>query len=123
MPDIKSFFGNFKERWSTKKSRNLRVLSLIFGLIIAFILFYVFCTQPGMLIRQSFEKTFIGTTQIREIEIYSSGELIHEFTGHYGIEQYQGYLVIINYDTHERTDIYGQTAVVINTLPEENITE
>lgn len=123
MPDIKSFLGNFKERWSTKKSRNLRIVSLIFGLFIAFILFYVFCTKPGMLIRQSFEKTFIGTAQIREIEIYSSGELIHEFTGHYGIEQYQGYLVIINYDTQERTDIYGQTAVVINTLSEENITE
>lgn len=123
MPDIKSFLGNFKERWSSKKSRNLRIISLIFGLFIAFILFYVFCTKPGMLIRQSFEKTFVGTTQTREIEIYSSGELIHEFTGHYGIEQYQGYLVIINYDTQERTDIYGQTAVVINTLPEENITE
>lgn len=117
MPNLKEKMNNFKERWSTKKTRNLRIISLFFGLLIVFILIYVFFTQPGMLIRQSFTKAFVGATHERQIEVYSGGDKIYSYVGHYGVEQYQGYLVIINYDTDERTDIYGDTAVVINTLP------
>lgn len=114
---IKNLIERTKNNWKDKRTRRIRIISLLIGLVIAFILIYVFFTQPGSLIRDSFAKSFNGITEIRNVQVYSGPNLIREYTGHYGIEQYHGYLVIMNYDTGERTDIYGSTAIIINNAP------
>lgn len=118
---FKNFLENTKNKWSNKDSRKIRVISLLLGLVIVFVFIYVFLTQPGSLIRDSFAKAFNGITEIRHVQVYSGPNVIREYVGRYGIEQYQGYLVIMNYDTGERTDIYGSTAVIINSAPLEEV--
>lgn len=114
---FKNFLENTKNKWSNKDSRKIRIISLLIGLVVISCFIYVFLTQPGSLIRDSFAKTFNGITEIRHVQVYSGPKVIREYVGRYGIEQYHGYLVIMNYDTGERIDIYGSTAVIINSAP------
>lgn len=96
------------------KLKNKKIIFYVAGFFISLCLVYVFLAQPGILVRESFQRAFIGTHEVRTIQIYSGGELISTYSGKYNVEQYQGYIVIINYDTGERIDIYGDTAIVIN---------
>lgn len=40
--------------------------------------------------------------------------------GNYSIEKYKGYIVIIDLDTHKRTDVYGASVIVNDPCPENN---
>lgn len=59
--------------------------------------------------------------EIRTVEVCSGGTLIDEYKGYYRIEQYKGYIVLINETTGERADIYGASVVVNN--PEKSLQE
>lgn len=96
------------------KFKNKKFIFYIAGCFISIFLVYMFLAQPGLLVRESFQRAFVGANEIRTVQIYSDGELISTYVGKYSVEQYQGYLVVINYETKERIDIYGSSAVVIN---------
>ena len=49
------------------------------------------------------------------IKVYSGGEKIGEYSGHYSIEQFDDHIVLINHDKHgDKTEIYGETAVIVD---------
>ena len=84
--------------------------------IIIFILTYVwlFYTNTGWLARTSFFKSFDHHPD-RVVRIYAGSEQIAEYVGHYTIENYQGYLVLIDFDNQERINLYGDVIAIIDT--------
>lgn len=113
-------FIEWKNKPKVWSRRNTIVISLI-GFITLLFIGYVFFTKEGMLIQDSFHRTFNDVKEVRTVEVYSGGTLIDEYKGYYRIEQYKGYLVLINETTNERTDIYGASVVVNN--PEKPLQE
>ena len=102
---IKSFFS-FKE--------HKKLYSFVAAAIIVLSLFniWLFFTPTGELVEHSFFKTFNNIPEEHIIEIYSGNEKIKELDGFYRIEQYHGYIVIINEQTGERVDVYGASVIV-----------
>ena len=84
------------------------------GIVVA-LSFYVwlFHTNTGWLARQSFMKSFDRHPD-RIVRIYAGNELISEYEGAYTIEQYQGYLVLIDFENETRTNIYGDVVAIID---------
>lgn len=93
-----------------------KLLLFLTSLVLVFISIWLFFTQTGELARRSFMKSF-GQEDHRPqiVTVYSGGEKIMELHGHYSVERYQGRLVLINRETSDYTDIYGESAVVIQT--------
>ena len=109
--------------WRDKPKRvNRRIgLPLAIAIVVLSILVYVFLSSPGQLIQQSFQKTFDPTFYgKRHIEVYSGSAKVKEYVGNYSIEKYQGYIVIMDLDTHKRTDVYGASVIVNDPCPENN---
>lgn len=49
------------------------------------------------------------------IKVYSAGELVGDYDGHYSVEQFDDHIVLINHDKHDdKTEIYGETAVIVD---------
>lgn len=113
-------FTEWKDKPKVWSRRNTIVISLI-GLVALLFIVYVFFTKEGMLVQDSFHRTFNKVGEVRTVEVYSGGTLIDEYKGYYRVEQYKGYLVLINETTGERTDIYGASVVVNN--PEKPLQE
>ena len=113
-------FTEWKNKPKVWSRRNTIVISLIGFITLSFI-GYVFFTKEGMLVQDSFYRTFNKVAEVRTVEVYSGGTLIDEYKGYYRVEQYKGYLVLINETTGERTDIYGASVVVNN--PEKPLQE
>lgn len=96
---------------------------IMFAVCLALILsgLWLFGTQTGELARRSFFKSF-GHEDNRPqiVTVYSGGEEIMRLTGRFSVENYQNRLVIIDRDNpNEYIDIYGDSAVVIQTSTEE----
>lgn len=96
---------------------------LMFGICLVLILFgvWIFGTQTGELARRSFFKSF-GQDDARPqiVTVYNGGEEIMRLEGHFSVEHYQGRLVILDRDNpQEYIDLYGDSAVVIQTSKEE----
>lgn len=87
----------------------------VYAGIILFIMGYIwlFYTNTGWLARTSFTKTFDHASD-RIVRIYAGNELIDEYIGAYSIEQYQGYLVLINHEQETRTNLYGDIVAVVD---------
>ena len=89
------------------------------GLIICLFLIWLFCTNTGWLARQSFFKSFDHEPE-RIVRIYSGSELIATYEGHYTVEQYQGYLCVLDFDNEQRINVYGDVAAIVDTpMPQE----
>lgn len=113
-------FTEWKNKPKVWTRKNTIIISLI-GVFALFFIGYIFFTKSGMLIQDSFHKTFNDVDEIRIVKVYSGGTLIDEYKGYYRVEQYKGYLVLINEATRERADIYGASVVVNN--PEKPLQE
>lgn len=97
-----------------KIKQHKKLYSFIAAAIIVLGLFniWLFFTPMGELAQHSFFKTFNEVPEEHIVEIYSGNTKIKELEGYYRIEQYQGYIVIINEKTKERTDVYGASVIV-----------
>lgn len=104
-----------KEIGQRGEIKNKKIVFYILGCIISLCLVCVFVAQPGKMIKESIQKTFIMGSETKTIRVYNSGELISTYVGKYTIEQYDDYNIIVNHDTDERIDFYGNTALVIST--------
>lgn len=113
---IKEKLRSFKNRTKGHKKATSFFMAAI--LVIGCFLVWLNFTRGGWLMQKSFEKSFHGTTEPREIKVYSGEYLIDDYEGYYIIEQYHGYIVLINQETNERTDIYG-ASVIVNSPDEE----
>lgn len=96
---------------------------LMFAVCLALILFSVwfFGSQTGELARRSFFKSF-GQEDNRPqiVTVYNGGEEIMRLEGHFSVENYQDRLVILDRDNpKEYIDLYGDSAVVIQTSADE----
>lgn len=110
-----------KEKWVRIKEKLIpsghkKAYSFIIAGVLVLGLFCVwfFMTPTGQLAQYSFFKSFNDIPEERCVEVYAAGEKIKTFVGHYRVERYQSYLVILDDDTGERTDVYGDCAVIIN---------
>ena len=108
-----------KEKWVRIKEKLIpsghkKAYSFIIAGVLVLGLFCVwfFMTPTGQLAQYSFFKSFNDIPEEHIIEIYSGNTKIKELEGYYRIEQYQGYIVIINERTKERTDVYGASVIV-----------
>lgn len=95
----------------------------LFVICLALILFgiWLFGSQTGELARRSFFKSF-GQEDDRPqiVTVYNGGEEIMRLTGHFSVESYQNRLVILDRDNpNEYIDLYGDSAVVIQTSVDE----
>lgn len=88
--------------------------------IIVFILFFtwLFGTNTGWLAQQSLFKSFNHHPD-RAVRVYTGNELIDEYVGEYSVEQYQGYLVVIDHKNHERINLYGDVVAIVDTPRDE----
>lgn len=119
MTTLKERFRAWKEK-PKKVSRKGGVLAVL-TIIVLSVFVYVFLTSPGRLVKQSFQKTFDPSFYgERHIEVYSGSAKVKDYVGNYSIERYQGYIVIMNLDTHKRTDVYGASVIVNDPCPENN---
>ena len=108
---MKSGVQSLREK--TKGHRKWKMF--VYAAIILFIMGYIwlFHTNIGWLARTSFEKTFKQDPN-RIIRVYAGNELIGTYVGHYAVEPYNGYLVVIDFDNHERINIYGEVTAIID---------
>lgn len=108
---IKSWVSSIREK--SKKHRKWKMF--VYAAIVIFALFYIWLmySNTGWLARQSFFKTFDRHPD-RIVRIYAGNELIDEYIGAYTIEQYKGYLVLIDFENETRTNIYGDVVAVVD---------
>lgn len=96
---------------------------LMFAICLVLILFgiWLFGSQTGELARRSFFKSFgQDDTRPQIVTVYNGGEEIMRLEGHFSVEHYQGRLIIIDRNNpQEYIDLYGDSAVVIQTSKEE----
>lgn len=116
---VQEKMGKIKEKVKLpSRSRTISILCAA-GLIICLFLIWLFGTSTGWLARQSFFKSFDNAPE-RIVRIYSGSELIATYEGHYTVEQYQGYLCVIDFDREQRINVYGDAAAIVDTpIPQE----
>ena len=111
---VQEKMGKIKEKVKLpSRSRTISILCAA-GLIICLFLIWLFGSNTGWLARQSFFKSFDHAPE-RIVRIYSGSELIATYEGHYTVEQYQGYLVVIDFDYEQRINVYGDVAAIVDT--------
>ena len=100
-----------------------KLLLFLASLVFVSVSIWLFFTQTGELARRSFMKSF-GQEDNRPqvVSVYSGGVKIMELHGYYSVERYQGRLVLMNRETRDYIDIYGESAVVIQTADGESQT-
>lgn len=110
--NIKSRVQNLEEQFKGHKKWKMFLYAGILILGMGYI--WLFHTNTGWLARTSFEKTFKQDPN-RVVRIYAGNELIDTYIGHYAVEQYQGYLVVIDFDNQERINVYGEVTAIVDT--------
>lgn len=92
----------------------------IYAGIVIFLAGYIwlFYTNTGWLARTSLDKTF-GQDRNRIVKIYAGNELIDTYVGHYTVEPYRTYLVVIDFDKQERINIYGNVTAIVDSPGEQ----
>ena len=121
-----SVFGNIK-KWVQNLRENAKGhhkwKMFLYAGIIVLILGIIWLTQTnqGWIARNSFMKTF-EINRERVVTIYSAnGELVREFIGTYNVEIFNDqYLVIMNQNTGERINVYGDSSIIIDESPDFN---
>ena len=119
---VKDKLGKIKEKLTFRHHKKAYSFIVAGIIVVALFLTWFLGTPTGQLAQQSFSKSFNDIPEDRCVEVYAAGEKIKTFVGHYRVERYQSYLIVYNDDTGERTDIYGDCAVIINhphDIPEE----
>lgn len=109
--NFKSIPRKVKENLTNKK----KWISFLAALVFVLIIVWVFFTQTGELARRSFMKSFGYEDDNRPklVQVFNGGAKILELRGNYSVENYQGRLVLINKDTRDYIDIYGESSVVM----------
>lgn len=114
--NIKSRVQNLGEKFKGHKKWKM----FLYAGILIFTMGYawLFHTNTGWLARTSFIKTFDHEPE-RIVRVYTGNEQIAEYVGHYTVEQYQNYLVVIDFDNQERINLYGDVVAVVD-VPRED---
>lgn len=101
------------------RRRKLALFTISLVLVLSGI--WLFGTQTGELARRSFFKSFgQEDTRPQIVTVYNGGEEIMRLEGHFSVENYQDRLVILDRDNpKEYIDLYGDSAVVIQTSADE----
>ena len=114
-----SVFGNIKSRVQNLgekfKGHNKWKMFLYAGILILTLGYiWLFHTNTGWLARTSFMKSFDHHPD-RIVRIYTGSELIEEYVGQYSVENYQGYLCIIDHENMQRINLYGDVVAIVDT--------
>lgn len=115
--NVKSRVQNLKEKTQGHHKWKMFLYAGIIILMFGYV--WLFYTNTGWLARTSFFKSFDRHPD-RVVRIYAGNELIEEYIGEYAIENYQGYLVLIDFQNQERINLYGDVVAVVDT-PRNNI--
>lgn len=115
---VKDKLGKIKEKLTFRQHKKAYSFIIAGIIVITLFLIWFLGTPTGQLAQHSFSKSFNDTPEEHVIEIFNGGQKIKEYIGYYRVEQYQGYLVLIEDHTGERIDIYGNNSVIINSKSE-----
>lgn len=108
---IKDKYQNWKDKpkvWKTRYTIIIVLLILFIGCGIT----YTYFTQHGKLFQEDFSNAFNTPQEIKEVEVYSNGTLIHEYIGYYSVQSYNGHYVILDHSQQKRIDVWGDVVVV-----------
>lgn len=115
MNKVKQLWVEFSTRVRPRAPRVHRIVCFILAAIITLGLSWLFLTQRGYLAQRSVMKSFGQDYQgARNVRVYSGTSLILEYSGHYTIETYQNKIVILNRDTREVVEVYGDNSVIVD---------
>lgn len=117
--NVKSRVQNLKKKTQGHHKWKMFLYAGIFILILGII--WLTQTNQGWIARNSFLKTFDTTTE-RIVTVYgANGEPIRYFEGTYNVENFNGqYWIIMNQQTGERVNIYGNSTIIIDESPSFN---
>lgn len=107
-------------QWFSDHNKGVRKTCFFVGsFLVVFLIVWLFFSQQGFLARRSFLKT-VGQDYVGErvVKVYSGDKLVEQYTGNFSVEQYQGRTSIIDRDTREVTEIYGDSFVLIEASPQ-----
>lgn len=101
--------------------RRRKWISFLVCLVVILFGIWLFGSQTGELAQRSFWKSFgQEDTRLQIVTVYNGGAEIMRLEGHFSVESYKGRLVIIDRDNpNEYIDLYGDSAVVIQTSKDE----
>lgn len=119
--DFKSRINKIKEGW--KKKGHKKVYSFIIAGIMVVVMFFtwLFGTNTGWIARTSWEKTF-DTESYHLVTVYSAdGATIRHYEGTYNVEDRGKYWIIMNVNTGERINVYGDSMIIIDEPPRDKI--
>lgn len=111
---VKEKIKSFKERVKLRKHR--KTYSFIVAGIIVVVCFcwWLFGTNTGWIARTSWDKTF-DTHSIHTVTVYDSvGEPVRVYKGTYNVEDRGKYWIIMNVNTSERINVYGNSMIIID---------
>ena len=112
MKALKAVWGHI-----TKHRKLYSVLSAVLVVLILFSI-WLFNTNMGWIARSSWNKTF-DTTSVHSVTVYgSTGNVLAEYLGTYNVEDRGRYWIIMNVNTGERINVYGDCAIILD-LPKE----
>lgn len=110
-----SKISEFFERHSWKRLTTRRKSFIIATIIVlSSLAVYLGVSPVGMLVQSSVYKTFHGNGP-RVVTVYDGkGDVIRRYSGNYAVETYNHHRSVINMDTKERIDIYGDITIIID---------
>lgn len=112
---IKNIFEKIKPSGSHKKIYSFLLAGI---LVVSLFLWWLFGSNMGWIARTSWEKTF-DTTSIHLITVYdATGDPICVYEGTYTVEDRGKYWIVMNQQTGERINVYGQATIIIDTPKE-----
>lgn len=108
---LKKRVYNIKEKTSGHHKWKMFIYAGI--IIIIFLYIWLFYTNTGWLVRTSFLKSFEREPD-RVVKVYTGSELVGEYVGKYSVENYQGYLVLIDHEHQQRINLYGDVVAIVD---------
>ena len=93
----------------------IRPLIMAIIVVIGGLAIWCSTTFQGKLCVEKMTGQYIAPPITHTIQVYSAGQLIGEYSGHYSVQQFEDHIVLINHDKkHDKTEIYGNTAVIVD---------
>lgn len=80
---------------------------------------WLFTTVPGQLTLNKITGMYTPPPVEHTIVVYNEGIKVAEYTGKYSIEHFDDHIVLVNHDDNSNIDIYGDSAVILDTEEKE----
>lgn len=112
--DIKNNLKKVKNKFTIKGHKKILFYAIAALIVVVLFLVWLFDTNMGWIARSSWDKTF-DTDSIHVVTVYdATGSVIKRYEGTYNVEDRGKYWIIMNVNTGERINIYGDCVLIID---------